>query len=131
MGDLTQPLLKSLSEPGRSRLERVRIVRLEDDLDVGTVGAEAWIGAYTHLGMDLYRLGENGDDPALCRPVAAAPRRDRGARTQLVLDGLVHRLHLGRETRQHVDVLEDKSGRAAEGVGERPAARRKHRPARR
>ncbi len=38
-----ETLLKSLGEPGRSRLERVRIVRLEDDFDVGTVGAEAWI----------------------------------------------------------------------------------------
>ena len=53
MGDLTQTLLKSLCEPGRSRLERVRIVRLEDDLDVGTVGAEAWIRAYTHSGVDF------------------------------------------------------------------------------
>jgi hypothetical protein len=38
-----ETLLKSLSEPGRSRLERVGIVRLEDDFDGGTVGAEAWI----------------------------------------------------------------------------------------
>jgi hypothetical protein len=52
MGDLTQNLLKSPSEPGRSRLERVGIVRLEDDLDVGTAGAEAWIRAYTDLGVN-------------------------------------------------------------------------------
>ena len=59
MGDLTQLLPKSLSEPGRSRLERVRIVRLEDDLDVGTAGAEAWIRAYTHLGVNDQGLGKN------------------------------------------------------------------------
>src|SRR5207253_6340548 len=98
MGDLTQPLLKSLSEPGRSRLQRVGIVRLEDDLDVGTVGAEAWVRAYTHSGVELYRLGEDRDDLALRCPVVAAPGVDRGTGAQLVLDRLVHRLYLGRQT---------------------------------
>ena len=53
LGDLIEPLLKSLSEPGRSRLERRGVAGLEDDFDVGTAGAEAWIRAYTDVRVDL------------------------------------------------------------------------------
>src|SRR5256886_2209196 len=129
MGDLTQTLLKSQCEPGRSRLERVRIVRLENDFDVGTVGAEAWVRAYTDLRVDLYCLGENPDDPALRRAVAVTPGSDRRTRAQLALDRLVHRLHLRRQAGEDVDVFEHEPGRPAERVGQWAAAGGKPGPA--
>ena len=129
MGDLTQTLLKSLCEPGRSRLERVRIVRLENDFDVGTVGAEAWVRAYTDSRVDLYCLGENPDDPALRRAVAVTPGSDRRTRAQFALDRLVHRLHLRRQAGKDVDVFEHEPGRPAERVGQWAAAGGKAGPA--
>src|SRR5438876_3619565 len=122
MGDLTETLLKSPREPGHSRLQCVGIIRLEYDFNVGPVCAEAWIRAYTDSGVNLYCLGKNCDDLALGRAVAAAPRTDRRTGSQLLLNCLVDRLHLRRQAREDVDVLEHEPGRAAERVRERPAA---------
>src|SRR5439155_22496239 len=121
MGDLTETLLKSPREPGHSRLQRVGINRLEYDFNVGPVCAEAWIRAYTDSGVNLYCLGKNCDDLALGRAVAAAPRTDRRAGSQLILNCLVHRLHLRRQARAEVDVLEQEPGRSAVQARERSA----------
>src|SRR5258705_13918551 len=59
-----------------------------------------------------------------------APGGDRGPSGEFLLDGLVHRLHLRRKTRQDIDVLEHEAGRAAERVRQRAAAGGKHRPPR-
>src|SRR6266487_6495811 len=60
-----------------------------------------------------------------------APGGDRGPSGEFLLDGLVHRLHLRRQTRQDIDVLEHEAGCAAERVRQRAAAGGKHRPPRR
>jgi len=73
MGDLTETLPKSPREPGHCRLQCVGIIRLEYDFNMGPVCAEAWIRAYTDLGVVLYRFGENGDDSTLRRAVGSAP----------------------------------------------------------
>src|SRR5205823_6298768 len=44
-------IFDGVGEIGRSSVESVGVVRLEDDFDVWTLGAEAWVGAYPHPGM--------------------------------------------------------------------------------
>src|SRR5438093_2693880 len=118
-------------EPGRNGRELLPVPRLDHDLDLRSLCVKAGIGADEHAGMALDDLLEDGDDPALRRPVAAAPARDWRSSAQLVADRLEHRPHLRGETRQDVHVGRDETRRAAQRVLERPAACRQPRPARR
>src|SRR5204862_824224 len=82
----SRTLFDGVGEVGRSIVERIGIVRLEDDFDVWTLGAEAGVGAYAHSGMVSRGLREQDRDPALGRPVHPPPGADRRAGAQLVLD---------------------------------------------
>jgi hypothetical protein len=77
----------------------------------------------------LPALLEHPDDAALRSAVRAAPGADRTAAGELVRHGLEHRLHLGRQAGQDVDVLEDEAGRAAERILERATPSRQLGPA--
>ena len=74
-------------------------------------------------------LLEHVDDAALGRPVGPSPGGDRRSPAHLVGDRLEHRLHLGRQARQHVDVLDHEARRSAVRDLEWAAALREQRPA--
>src|SRR5205085_10504432 len=107
------------------------VARLQHDLDGEAARAEARIRADENSGPALTGLRERGRYNAFIRLIYPPPALDGTAAAELLLDRREHRLHLGWEARQDVDVLEREAGRAAQRVREWPAAAGQHRPARR
>src|SRR5262249_61806135 len=66
-------------QPGLGGRERIRVARLEDDLDGAAIRAEARVRADAHLGMTRARRLEHRDDAALGGAVRVSPGADRGA----------------------------------------------------
>ncbi len=92
------------------------------------VAVEARVRADEHARVTVLHRFQHGHDPALGRAIRAPPGRDRRTAAQLVGDELEHRLHLGREAGQHVDVRDREPGRAAQRVLQRAAAGRQPSP---
>src|SRR5919199_4278040 len=117
-------------DPGSCDAERPLVAGLEHDRHLGPVVQEARVAADAHGRMHARRLLQDRDDLALPGPVALAPGRDRYPGKTLS-DRIEHRLHLAREPREDVDVLEHEPGRTSERVLERLGAEREAGPARR
>ena len=118
-------------DPRDRRGQGTRVRALQHHLDLRDAAFEARVRADEHAGVAVSRRLQNVDDRALRRPVPPPPALDRRSCAELIGDRLEHRLHLGREARQDVDVRDREAGSAAERILERPAPLRQERPARR
>ena len=105
---------RAMSSPPRAPRRR----RLEHDLDLRAVGEEARVAADVTCGWRRVASSRT-DDLALPGPVAPPPGADRPA-AETPGDRLEHRLHLARQAREHVDVLQRRS-RARRRAGSRAA----------
>ena len=102
VADQVSQALELALQPGPGRCERVRVGRLEHDLDLGPGRLEARIRADRTAGQRVGRLDEHaGRSSTRASGRAAARRRSAARAAELVGVAVEHRLHLARQAGQH------------------------------